>query len=66
MPRYFFLAHYHDTMVVDDLGEEFSTLREAQAHAAMVARELSRNDSPEVAVTVLRDDKIHILNRARR
>jgi hypothetical protein len=59
MPRYFFQARYHDMTVVDDIGGEFSTLQEAQAHATMVAGELSRNDAPEVTVTVLPDGNTH-------
>src|SRR6185295_9413653 len=52
MPRYFFQARYHGKTVVDDIGEEFSTQQEAQAHAAIVAGELSRHDAQESTVTV--------------
>jgi uncharacterized protein DUF6894 len=66
MPRYFFQARYHGMTVVDDIGEEFSTEQEAQAHAAIVARELSPpHDAQEVTVTVLREGEIHTLNRTK-
>jgi hypothetical protein len=55
MPRYFFQADYHGVTAVDDVGEEFSTLQEAEAHAAAVASELARNESEEVVVLVLRE-----------
>jgi hypothetical protein len=53
MPRYFFQADCHGVTVDDDVGEEFSTLQEAEAHAAAVASELGRNESEEVVVLVL-------------
>ena len=56
MPRYFFRAQYRGAMVTDDVGEEFPTLHEAEAHAAVVANELSRNNSHAVTVFVLGHD----------
>jgi hypothetical protein len=53
MPRYFFQADYHGVTVVDDIGEEFSTLQKAEAHATAVASELGRNEPEEVVVLVL-------------
>jgi hypothetical protein len=50
MARYLFQAHYHGA---DDIGEEFGTLREAEAHATVVANELGRNGAQDQAVTVL-------------
>jgi uncharacterized protein DUF6894 len=55
MTRYFFQAQYRGATLTDDIGEEFSTVQEAQAHAARVAGELSRNSS-ETTVIVLGDD----------
>jgi hypothetical protein len=53
MSRYFFQAHYHGATVVDDIGEEFATAQEAEAHAAVVANELGQNDPRPVTVFVL-------------
>ena len=53
MARYLFQAHYHGAMLTDDIGEEFGTLREAEAHATVVANELGRNGAQGQAVTVL-------------
>jgi len=53
MPRYFFQADYHGVTVVDDIGEEFSTLQEDEAHAAAVASELGRNEPEDIVVLVL-------------
>jgi hypothetical protein len=47
MARYFFRANYRGTSVNDDVGEEFSTLRDAEAHAAIVANELVPLLSPK-------------------
>jgi Domain of unknown function (DUF6894) len=55
MTRYFFQAQYRGATLTDYIGEEFSTVKEAQAHAACVAGELSRNSS-ETTVIVLSDD----------
>jgi len=38
--------------MTSDIGEEFATLREAEAHAKVVAYELGRNAAQEQAVTV--------------
>jgi hypothetical protein len=57
MARYFFRADYRGITVNDDVGEEFSTLRDAEAHAAIVANELVRNRSQAVTtVSVLSQD----------
>jgi hypothetical protein len=56
MARYLFQADYRGVTTTEDVGEEFSTLQEAEAHAAIVANELSRNSSDAVAVSVLRED----------
>jgi hypothetical protein len=56
MARYFFRADYRGITVNDDVGEEFSTLRDAEAHAAIVASELVRNRSQAVTVSVLSQD----------
>jgi hypothetical protein len=58
MPRYFFQADYRGVTVVEDIGEEFPTLQEAQAHAAVVAEELGRYNSKAVAVSVLNEEGI--------
>jgi hypothetical protein len=55
MARYFFQAQYRGAVLTDEIGEEFSTLHDAEAHAAVVARELGRN-SPEAIVSVLGED----------
>ena len=52
MARYFFQAQYRGAMLTDDIGEEFPTLHEAEAHATVVANELGRNGAPNQAVTV--------------
>jgi hypothetical protein len=39
MAHYFFQAQYRGAMLTDDIGEEFATLREAEAHATVVANE---------------------------
>jgi hypothetical protein len=55
MTRFFFQADYLGATVPDDIGEMFPTLRDAEAHAAIVAGELSRN-SASVTVFVLSED----------
>jgi hypothetical protein len=52
MARYLFQAQYRGSTLTDDIGEEFATLREAEAHAKVVAYELGRNAAQEQAVTV--------------
>jgi hypothetical protein len=42
----------------DDVGEELSTLQDAEAHAAIVANELVRNSAQAVTVSVLSEDGI--------
>jgi hypothetical protein len=58
MARYLFLANYRGATIVDDIGEDFPTLREAEAHAAIVANELGRNNPQPVTVFVLSPDVI--------
>ena len=57
MARYFFRADYRGISVDDDLGEEFSTLQDAEAHATIVANELSRNHTQSVIVSVLSENR---------
>ena len=57
MALYFFQAHYRGAMVADDIGEEFSTVQQAEAHAAIVASELGRNEPQPVTVYVLSEDR---------
>jgi uncharacterized protein DUF6894 len=52
MARYFFQAQYRGAMLTDDIGEEFPTLNEAEAHATVVASELGRNSTQDQAVAV--------------
>jgi len=52
MTRYLFQAQYHGATLTDDIGEEFVTLREAEAHATVVAKELGRNRADDQAITV--------------
>jgi predicted sugar kinase len=58
MARYLFQADYRGVTATDDIGEEFSTLQEAEAHAEIVANELGRNTSGAVTVSVLNEDGI--------
>jgi hypothetical protein len=58
MARYFFRADYRNTSVNDDVGEEFSTLHGAEAHATVVANELARNSTEAVTVAILSEDGI--------
>jgi hypothetical protein len=39
MDRYLFKAQYRGATLTDDIGEEFATLSQAEAHAAVVADE---------------------------
>ena len=64
MARYFFRANYRGTSVNDDVGEEFSTLQDAEAHAAIVASELVRNSSQAVTVSVFSEDGILLAKTA--
>lgn len=57
MARYLFQAHYHGVTVTDDIGEEFSTLQDAEAYAAVIAKELARNDADGVTVRVLSPER---------
>jgi hypothetical protein len=58
MTRYFFEACLHGHTVMDDVGEQFCTLQEAEAHAVVVANELSRNNSQTIAVRVVAGDRM--------
>jgi nitrogen regulatory protein PII-like uncharacterized protein len=64
MARYFFRADYRGISVNDDVGEEFSTLQDAEAHATIVANELVRNHSQVVTVSVLSEDGISLAEAA--
>jgi hypothetical protein len=64
MARYFFRANYRGTSVNDDVGEEFSTLQDAEAHAAIVANELVRNSAQAVTVSVFSEDGILLAKAA--
>jgi hypothetical protein len=44
MAHYYFQANYRGVTIVDEIDEDFSTLQEAETHAAIVAKELGRND----------------------
>jgi uncharacterized protein DUF6894 len=58
MPRYFFQADYRGISANDDVGEEFSTLQDAEAHATVAANDLARNSAHAVAISVLSEDGI--------
>jgi hypothetical protein len=64
MTRYFFRADYRGISVNDDVGEEFSTLRDAEAHATIVANELVRNSAQAVTVSVFSEDGILLAKAA--
>lgn len=64
MERYFFRADYPGITVNDDVGEEFSTLRDAEDHAGIVANELVRNGSRAVTVSVLSEAGIVLAKAA--
>jgi uncharacterized protein DUF6894 len=53
MTRFFFQANIRGVTVAEDIGEMFPTLRDAEAHAAIVASELSHNSPSPVTVSVL-------------
>jgi len=52
-------------MLTDDIGEEFATLQQAEAHARLVANELSRNDPQPVTVFVLSEGSTLLASTAR-
>ena len=60
MALYFFEAKYRGDTVADDIGEEFSTAHEARLHAAVVANEISRNNSRPVTSVVLDENRVLI------
>jgi hypothetical protein len=64
MARYFFRADYRGITVTDDVGEEFPTLPDAEAHAAIVANELVRNCSQAATVSVLSEAGIVLAKAA--
>ena len=64
MARYYFQANYHGVTIVDDIGEDFPTLQQAEAHAAIVAKELGRNDPQPVTVFVLSQEGIQLASTA--
>jgi hypothetical protein len=66
MARYFFQANYRGATVVDDIGEEFPTVQEAEAHAVAVANELGRNNPQPVTVFVLSPDVIPLVEHGAR
>jgi hypothetical protein len=53
MPLYKFRTDYDGVISQDDVGEVFSALVEAVAHASLVATELSRNNTRSIAVSVV-------------
>jgi hypothetical protein len=64
MARYFFQAHYHGAVVVDDDGEDFATPQAAEAYATIIARELASNDPQPVTVSVLTADGALVATKA--
>jgi hypothetical protein len=64
MARYYFQANYHGVTIVDEIGEDFPTLRQAEAHAAIVAQELGRNDPQPVTIFVLSQEGIQLASTA--
>ena len=64
MARYFFRANYRGISVNDDVGEEFSTLQDAEAHATIVANELRHHSSQTVTVSVLSEDEVLLTKAA--
>jgi hypothetical protein len=66
MTRFFFQANYLGVTVAEDIGEMFPTLRDAEAHAAIVASELGRNSLYPVTVFVLSEDGTVLASTAAR
>jgi hypothetical protein len=64
MALYYFHARYRGTVVSDDIPEEFSTVADAENHAAIVASELGRNGAGPVTVLVYREDGMLIATKA--
>jgi uncharacterized protein DUF6894 len=64
MTHYFFHAQYRGARATDDIGEAFPTVGEAEAHAAVVAHELGRNESQPVTVYVYTEDGKLIATKA--
>jgi hypothetical protein len=63
MALYYFHARYRGTMVSDDVPEEFSTVAEAENHAAIVASEFGRNGGGPVTVFVYGEDGMLIATK---
>lgn len=63
MARYFFPANYRGISVNDDVGEEFSTLQDAEAHATIVANEIGHHSSQAVTVSVVSEDGVLLAKR---
>ena len=53
MPLYRFRTDYDGVTAEDDVGEVFATLADAVVHAAVVANELSHNNTRPIAVSVV-------------
>jgi uncharacterized protein DUF6894 len=64
MARYFFRTNYRGASVNDDVGEELSMLQDAEAHATIVAKELARNSSQAVTVSILSEEGILLAKAA--
>ena len=60
MPRFFFPVDYDDIHCDDDRGEVFSTARQAEDHARIIAEELSRNHTKVVKVYVVTEDRSRV------
>ena len=56
MRRFFFPVDYDGVTHKDETGRVFLTLREAQAYAAVVARELGRNKLNSIMVYLVGED----------
>jgi hypothetical protein len=64
MALYYFHARYRGTLISDDVGEEFSTVADAENHAAVVASELGRNGGGPVTVFVHSEDGMLMATKA--
>ena len=56
MAQYYFIVDYDGSTIRDDDGEIFRSLQEAEAHSAVVARELAHNNGKTVVVRVTDDE----------
>jgi len=50
MLRFFLEADYGGTQCRDDEAVEFASIKQAEAHASLVAEELGRNNSKAVSI----------------